>query len=93
MVSGGDEAARDGGAGVVVARWSCGGAPPRLAWPRRRPVVKKMGIGEETRPARIGAAHGILKPPDLICSFSIWPLSFLHFFKSGSSLDPFLSEV
>ena len=22
-------------------RWSCGGAPPRLAWPRRRPVVAK----------------------------------------------------
>ena len=37
--------------GVAVARWSCGGSvelrwlgggsPPRLAWPRRRPVVEK----------------------------------------------------
>ena len=30
---------------VAVARWSCGGAPPRLAWPRRRPVVEKELVG------------------------------------------------
>ena len=40
------------GGGVAVARWSCGGAvelcggaPPRLAWPRRRPVVEKELVG------------------------------------------------
>ena len=31
--------------GVAVARWSCGGSPPRLAWPRRRPVVEKELVG------------------------------------------------
>jgi hypothetical protein len=31
----------------VVVRWWLGGAPPRLAWPRRRPVVKQQRVGEE----------------------------------------------
>ena len=43
-------------AGGAVESWwrrdaaaGCGGAPPRLAWPRRRPVVeKKLGIGDRT---------------------------------------------
>jgi hypothetical protein len=26
----------------ISVRWWLGGAPPRLAWPRRRPVVEKM---------------------------------------------------
>ena len=31
--------------GVAVARWSFSGALPRLAWPRRRPVVEKELVG------------------------------------------------
>jgi hypothetical protein len=31
----------------VVFRWWLDGAPPHLAWPRRRPVVKKQRGREE----------------------------------------------
>ena len=42
--------------GAVQLWWSCGGAPPRLAWPRRRPVVKQMVSGgdEATRDGGAG---------------------------------------
>ena len=65
MVSGGDAAARGGAVdlrwrgGVAVARWSCGGAPPRLAWPRRRPVVEKeLWVGEWKCQACLDADSG-----------------------------------
>ena len=62
-------------------RSSCGGgAPPRLAWPRRRPVVKKMGIGEETRPASRWelSAPFLLRSDPFFCSLVPPLLFFLH---------------
>jgi len=52
--------------------WGRGGAPPRLAWPRRRPVVEmELGIWGGKPGLRCDGSCWPLFLPDLICTFFI----------------------